>query len=68
MFGVLVMMLAVSVMVFAVPVRMPAVMGAALMRHSIRSAGTLAAVVAVFSGLRRLAAGISLSAGAARSA
>ena len=68
MFGVLVMMLAVSVMVFAVPVRMPAVMGAALMRHSIRSAGTLAAVVTVFSGLRRLAAGISLSAGAARSA
>lgn len=55
------MMLAVSVMVFAV-------MGAAVMRHSIRSAGTLAAVVAVFSGLRSLATGISLSAGAARSA
>lgn len=68
MFEVFVMMLAVSVMVFAVPVRMSAVMGAALMRHSIRSAGTLAAVVTVFSGLRSLAAGISLSAGAAWSA
>lgn len=61
-------MLAVSVMVFAVPVRMSAVVGAAVMRRSIRSAGPLAAVVAVFSGLRRLATGISLSAGAARSA
>ena len=68
MFGVLVMMLAVSVMMLAVPVRMSAVMGAALMRHSVRSAGTLAAVVTVFSSLRSLAAGISLSAGAAWSA